>query len=127
MTTARRIHTDPATGIRTRSEHGPTWAERELRKSPERPEFPMPDERLYITGQNSGRNGTTLYEANLVRACNPEPMRVVVTDSAYWADGRNCYQVNAWGTSRTLEILLSIGHALGYSHAEIQQNRRVEL
>ena len=125
--TARKVITDEATGIRTRNPYGPTWAERDLRKSPERDTFPLPGERLLITARNHGRYGATMFDAYLTTTGDAEPRRVVITTATYWSDARDCYHVTASGTSRTLEILLDIGAELGYSFAEIAQGRRVEL
>ena len=44
-----------------------------------------------------------------------------------FAEARDAYHVTASGTSRSLEILLSVGHQLGYDFAEIIQSRRIEL
>ena len=47
---------------------------------------------------------------------------IVVTESAYYNDKDTNYKCVAWGTDRRLEIILSIGYALGLEFDEIKQN-----
>ena len=75
--------------------------------------------KVYMSANNHTRNGITEY--NLYIKTKNGMMRVV-GHSPYWSDNKCAYWVTAWGTSRPLEVILSVGSSLGLKFHEIKQN-----
>ena len=76
--------------------------------------------RVYMSTAMRTRNGITGYNLYIQNAKNRD-MRSVCGHSGYWSNAKECYWVTCWGTSRPLEVILSVGHSLGLTHAEIPQ------
>lgn len=74
---------------------------------------------VYLTSALQTRNGITGYNVYVKRDGR---MLQLLGHSDYWSEGKRCYHCTAWGTSRPLEIILSIGHALGLKFHEMKQN-----
>ena len=74
---------------------------------------------VYLSTAMQTRNGITGYNVYIKR---PGEMRQVFGHSDYWSENKRCYHCTAWGTSRPLEIVLSIGYKLGLKFHDIKQN-----
>ena len=77
--------------------------------------------RVFMTTAMQGRNGVTGYNL-YIKDAKGSTMRLLCGHSSYWSDKRRCYHCCAWGTSRPLEIILSVGYKLGLGFHEIEQN-----
>ncbi len=81
--------------------------------------------RIYIVGTKFTRNGWTHFD---VYECknygDTVGMERITVPSAYWRESTGDYACSAWGTSRTLEIILAIGYKLGLYFHDIKQNYR---
>ncbi len=80
---------------------------------------------VYMSTEMQTRNGITgfnLYIKRRKRGDRHGGMWQVLGHSPYWSEGYRCYHCTAWGTSRPLEVLLSVGHSLGLNHGEMPQN-----
>ena len=77
--------------------------------------------RVFMTAAMQGRNGTTGYNV-YIKDAKGSAMRKLCGHSVYWSNKRRCYHCVAWGTSRPLEIILSIGYGLGLKFNDIKQN-----
>ncbi|MDZ4246786.1 MAG: hypothetical protein U1D67_06690 [Dehalococcoidia bacterium] len=96
-----------------------TWLTKEVYQAA------LEEGRVYITGQNSGRNGVTMYKLYINKPTSDSPGLAQVRGIGnYWSQKKNCYWVTAWGTSRELEIILNVGYALGLQFHDIKQNWR---
>lgn len=76
---------------------------------------------VVMTAANHGRNGITQYNLYI---STPDGLCSVRGHSSYWSKAKQCYWVTCWGTSRPLEIILSVGYSLGLDFHEIKQNWR---
>lgn len=76
--------------------------------------------RVFMSAALQTRNGITGYNLYIKNAKDSQ-MRTVMGHSPYWSDKRECYHVTCWGTSRPLEVILSVGHSLGLKFDEIPQ------
>lgn len=74
---------------------------------------------VYLTSEIRTRNGITGYNVYVRRGGR---MLQLLGHSDYWSEAKRCYHCTAWGTSRPLEIILSIGYTLGLKFNEIKQN-----
>lgn len=84
--------------------------------------------RVYLTAEKETRNGITGWNLYILRkADNDKTPRMwkVCGHSHYWSNSKRYYYVVAYGTSRPLEVVLSVGHSLGLSHGEMKQNYEV--
>ena len=80
--------------------------------------------KVYIEGLNPGnRNGITKYNVYILNKDGSK--KYIKGYGGYWSDNLDYYTCCVWGTSRPLEIILSIGYALGLNFSEIQQNYRI--
>jgi len=81
------------------------------------------DGRVIMTANNHTRNGITEYNLYIQ---DPAPdmlgLRQVCGHSQYWSNNKEAYWVTCWGTSRPLEVILSVGDSLGLKHSEMEQN-----
>jgi len=77
--------------------------------------------RVFMTSEMQTRNGVTGYNVYIKDAKGPT-MRQLLGHSSYWSDTKRCYHCTAWGTSRPLEIILSIGYELGLKFNQIKQS-----
>lgn len=75
--------------------------------------------KIYIIGTKFTRNGWTEFKVYRLAHNQLEP--VIVEKSPYWSKTAYAYKCTAWGTSRVLEIILSIGYTLGLEFNEIHQ------
>ena len=80
--------------------------------------------RVYLTSAMETKNGVTGYNL-YVKNPKDKSMMLVCGHSPYWSDKKRCYHVVAWGTSRPLEVILSVGHSLGLKFSDIKQNYTV--
>lgn len=79
--------------------------------------------RVFMTANNHTRNGITEYNLYILNPTREmKGIRQVYGHSNYWNDKRQAYWVCAWGTSRPLEVILSIGYKLGLGFHDIEQN-----
>lgn len=84
----------------------------------------LQERRIMIVGTKMTRNGWTEFDVyELLKRPNKYGSRMerVEVDCAYSMENGG-YKCVAWGTSRTLEIILSIGYKLGLDFNEIRQN-----
>ena len=77
--------------------------------------------RVYMTSAIQTKNGITGYNV-YVKEAKGSQMLMLCGHSSYWSDKKRCYHCTAWGTSRPLEIILSIGYELGLKFHDIKQN-----
>lgn len=93
-----------------------TWLTKEIYKKA------LEEGRVYMSANNHTRSGITQYNLYIL---NPTPditgMVQVCGHSNYWSDAKQVYWVCAWGTSRPLEVILSVGYKLGLKFEEIRQ------
>lgn len=75
--------------------------------------------RVFLTSAKETRNGITGYNLYIIRK---NRVWQVLGHSVYWSNPKRYYHVVAWGTSRTLEVILSVGYQLGLNFNEIKQN-----
>lgn len=80
--------------------------------------------RVYLTVASQTSNGTTGYNLYILDK-KTRYMKYVCGHSCYWSNTKGYYHVVAWGTSRPLEVILSVGYNLGLKFEEIRQNYRV--
>lgn len=73
---------------------------------------------VVVVGLNETNNGVTKYKL-LVNGNEIEGL------GSYWSDTNKCYHVTCIGTSRPLEIILTVVRSLGLKFDEIKQNYRV--
>ena len=78
--------------------------------------------RVVMTANNHTRNGITEYNLYIRDDCGRQRFRQLCGHSPYWSDKKGAYWVTCWGTSRPLEIILSVGSSLGLKFHEIKQN-----
>jgi len=76
--------------------------------------------RVFLTCSN---NRETYYQVYIIE--NNKPKSIYVPGSGYWNEKKGCYYCNAMGTSRSLEVILSIGRSLNLPFREIRQNYQV--
>ena len=77
--------------------------------------------RVYLSTEiQNSRNGITGYNV-YVRDAKTGVMSKITGHSPYWSEKKWCYHCVAWGTSRPLEIILSIGYELGLDFHDIKQ------
>lgn len=79
--------------------------------------------RVFLTAENMTRNGITEY--NLYMTTPKGKIEQITGNSVCWSETKHSYHVTAWGTSRPLEVILSVGYNLGLSFSEIKQNYRM--
>lgn len=80
---------------------------------------------VFMSTELQTRKGVTGYNVYIKRrkiGHVPGGMWQLIGHSSYWSDAKRCYHCTAWGTSRPLEIILSIGESLGFRFGEIKQN-----
>ena len=77
--------------------------------------------RVFMSTAMQTRNGITGYNL-YIQDAKDKSMRMVCGHSPYWSDKKRCYWVTCWGTSRPLEVILSVGNSLGLKHGDIRQN-----
>ena len=84
----------------------------------------LKDGRVYMTTEmQTSRNGITGYNLYILNPSKDiKGMAKVLGWSNYWSESKQCYHVCAWGTSRPLEVILTIGYKLGLRFEEIKQN-----
>ena len=82
----------------------------------------LEEKRVYLTTKIRTSNGITGYNIYIYRE---NQMYWLCGHSSYWSDSKECYHCTAWGTSRPLEIILSIGYELGLTFHEIRQNHQM--
>ena len=75
--------------------------------------------RLNVVGVKQTSNGWTGF-----RLFAHDGTQIVMHGSSYWSDTKGYYHCVAWGTDRRLEIVLSVGYALGLKFKEISQSYR---
>jgi hypothetical protein len=78
--------------------------------------------KVYLTLEIQTRNGVTGYNLYILK--NGDMLKVC-GHSPYWSDKKRCYHVTCWGTSRPLEVILSVGRSLGLRFHEMSQNYTV--
>lgn len=81
----------------------------------------LEEKRILIHGCKYTRNGYTEFSVYEIK--DNKLFDIDVPTASYHA--KNCfnlYKCSAWGTSRTLEIILAIGYELGLRFDEIKQN-----
>lgn len=96
-----------------------TWLTKTLFKNA------LKNNRVYMSAALQTRNGITGYNLYIKRKTSKNVnggMWSVLGHSPYWSDKKQFYHVTAWGTSRPLEIILSIGYELGLKFGDIRQN-----
>ncbi len=76
---------------------------------------------IFVVGVQWTKNGWTGFR---VYHNNGGAMLQITEKCQYWNEKKGFYQCRAWGTDRTLEIILSIGYALGLKFDEIRQSHR---
>lgn len=79
----------------------------------------LENRKIDIVGIKCTRNGWTEFRVYRQTPHGHEEVRVET--SPYWSKTKQAYWCTAWGTSRTLEIILSIGYELGLDFSEIRQ------
>jgi hypothetical protein len=83
----------------------------------------LDEKRVIITGALLTRNGWTGYNVYIINQPGGNfPFTMLSGMSPYWSEKKRFYHIVAWGTNRTLEIILSIGENLGLSFGEIKQS-----
>jgi len=70
------------------------------------------------------KNGITGYNLYIQEG---ETIIRLFQGSNYWSNKKECYHCTAWGTSRALEIYLSIGRNLGLKFKDLKQSKLREL
>lgn len=75
----------------------------------------LEERRVVLVGTN---DRGTYYDLYIIKNNELIPVRGI---GSYWSKEKNCYWVTAQGTSRPLEIILSVGYALGLSFRDIKQ------
>lgn len=87
--------------------------------------------RVFIVGSKYTRNGWTEYQVYILKSKNDRQygdagpyLKKVQCECGYSLEREYhwVYKCVGWGTSRTLEITLAIGYALGLTFQEIGQN-----
>lgn len=80
--------------------------------------------RVYMTAQIRTSNGITGYNLYIAEVDKHHKVTLlhVYGHSGYWSKARQCYHVTCWGTSRPLEVILSVGYNLGLKFEDIKQN-----
>ena len=75
--------------------------------------------KVYMSANNHTRNGITEYKLYVK---TKDGLTQVRGHSPYWSKRKQAYWVTCWGTSRPLEIILSVGYELGLEFHDIKQN-----
>ena len=83
-------------------------------------------EQYIFTIANITKNGITGWNFYLYSKKGDYPFQRVA-GGAYWNAKKGYYQINAWGTDRRLEILLSVGYSLGLDFHDIKQLKMKQL
>lgn len=76
--------------------------------------------KLNVVGVSCTRNGWVgfrLFTAD-------DNTQIVIKPATYWSNSKGFYHCVAWGTDRRLEVVLSVGYALGLSFHDISQQYR---
>lgn len=83
----------------------------------------MEEKRVFVTGAIYTKNGWTGFRVFYV--AKEPPFIREITGGSLWRKMRGtwCHYVGAlWGSSRVLEVILSVGRDLGLEFKEITQN-----
>ena len=103
-----------------------TWLTKEIFKKA------LEEKRVYLTAALKTSKGITGYNVYILEVedfINDIPPKTDILwlcgHSPYWSDSKECYHCTAWGLSRPLEIILSIGYKLGLTFQEMPQTHRM--
>jgi hypothetical protein len=78
----------------------------------------LEDGRIYLKASNDRGTYRHMWE----QPTDPAQRLTEITGlGGYWSKKKQCYWVTAIGTSRPLEVILSVGYTLGLSFHEIMQ------
>ena len=85
----------------------------------------LQERRVVIVGTKFTRNGWTQFRVFII----PKGLKdgsealcdVIVPEASYYNGRTRSYNCSAWGTDRRLEVILSIGYALGLSFSDMSQ------
>jgi len=80
----------------------------------------LEESRVIVVGvKYSQRNKWVGYRVFVIENNELYELREI---SKLWDDSKGCYYCSTWGTSRPLEVILSIAKTLGLKYEEIKQN-----
>ena len=102
-----------------------TWLTKEVFKKA------LEEKRVYLTTELKTAKGITGYNVYILDIDHDlmEPklkgMLWLCGHSPYWSNSKECYHCTAWGLSRPLEIILSIGYKLGLKFKEMPQTHQM--
>lgn len=77
----------------------------------------LEERRIFVVGSKYTRNGWTEFRVYEIK---DNKIETVWVHSPYQNKKTGTYKCTAWGTSRVLEITLSIGYALGLKFDEMR-------
>lgn len=102
-----------------------TWLTKEMFKEA------LEEKRVYLTSELKTAKGVTGYNVYIQDFSTGEnghrgpQIMWLCGHSPYWSDSKECYHCTAWGLSRPLEIILSIGYKLGLTFQEMPQTHQM--
>jgi hypothetical protein len=75
--------------------------------------------KINVVGVKQTSNGWTGF-----RLFMQDGTQICIQDSPYYSKTKGYYHCTAWGTDRRLEVVLSVGYALGLGFHDISQQYR---